>query len=92
MNVKLLSCPPVGPVGVRGAGSVDHIKDAIGYSVTHALLVILIILVTILVIVLLVLNRDRVRSNVQPLIANFRKSMEYRTIEKDTEPPAEVNV
>ena len=69
----------------------DHVQVAIGHSITHALLSILIVLVTALLLVLLVINRDRVRSNVKPLITTFQKSMQYRTIKKDPE-VSEVNV
>ena len=52
-------------------------------SITHTLLVILIILVLCLLVALLYINKERVHSNVKPLIDNFQKSLQYRTIEKD---------
>ena len=36
-----------------------------------------------LLVALLYINKERVHSNVKPLIDNFQKSLQYRTIEKD---------
>ena len=83
LNVMKLECPEV--------PKADHVQTAIGHSITHALLSILIVLVTALLLVLLVINRDRVKSNVKPLISSFQKSMQYRTINRDAE-VSEVNV
>lgn len=83
LNVAKFECPEL--------PKADQVQTAIGHSITHALLVILIVLITILVVVLLIINRDRVRSNVKPLIVSFQKSMQYRTIGKEPE-VSEVNV
>ena len=83
LNVLKLDCPEI--------PRADHVQTAIGHSVTHALLSILIVLVVFLLIVLLVINRDRVRSNVKPIVVRFQKSMQYRTISREPE-VTEVNV
>ena len=83
LNVMRLDCPTV--------PKADHVQTAISHSITHALLSILIVLVAFLLIVLLVINRDRVRSNVKPLVVRFQKSMQYRTISREPE-VTEVNV
>ena len=51
-------------------------------AVTHSLLTILIVLLMSMMFVLLYFNRQRVQSNVKPLIDNFQRSMQYKTIEK----------
>jgi len=56
---------------------------SVGNSVTHTLLIILIILVLCLLVAILWINKERVHSNVKPLIDNFQRSLQYRTIEKD---------
>lgn len=60
-----------------------HHSSSVGSGVTHTLLVILIILVLCLLVALLWINKERVHSNVKPLIDNFQRSLQYRTIEKD---------
>ena len=51
-------------------------------KVTHSLLTILIVLLIGLMFVLLYYNRRKVQTNVKPLIDNFHRSMQYKTIEK----------
>ena len=67
-----------------------------GNGITHTLLVILIILILVLLGALLYIHKEKVQSNVKPLIDNFQRSLQYRTIEKDlaesTQIPPEVNV
>ena len=93
LNVETLRC----------AGQDEHAAHAatdpsqhVGSGITHTLLIILIILVICLLATLLYLNKEHVHNNVKPLIDNFQKSLQYRTIEKDlTESqihPPEVNV
>ena len=51
-------------------------------EVTHSLLTILIVLLVALMFILLYFNRRKVQDNVKPLIDNFQRSMQYKTIEK----------
>lgn len=51
-------------------------------KVTHSLLTILIVLLVALMFILLYFNRRKVQSNVKPLMDNFHRSMQYKTIEK----------
>ena len=68
-NVRALDCPPLAADSTQG-------------STTHALLTILIMLTAVLLAVVIYVNRERVKSNVRPLVNNFQRSMQYRTIEK----------
>ena len=76
---------------MSGASQAHH-----GSGVTQTLLIILIILVLALLGALLYIHKEKVRSNVKPLIDNFQRSLQYRTIEKDLSeshiPAPEVNV
>lgn len=51
-------------------------------KVTHSLLTILIVLLVAVMLVLLYFNRRRVQNNVEPLIENFQRSMQYSSIGK----------
>ena len=63
-------------VNVKAMGCISDPK------VTHTLLTVLILLLVALMFVLLYFNRRRVQDNVKPLIDNFQRSMQYKTIEK----------
>ena len=68
----------------RYFGRVD--VDAMGCihdpKVTHSLLTVLILILVAVMFVLLYFNRRKVQDNVKPLIDNFQRSMQYKTIEK----------
>ena len=68
----------------RYFGRVD--VDAMGCisdpKVTHSLLTVLILILVAVMFVLLYFNRRKVQENVKPLIDNFQRSMQYKTIEK----------
>lgn len=79
ITISRLQCPP------RPSNSSERI--GVGTSITHALLIILIFIVGGLLGSLLYINRSKIKSNVSPLIDSFQKSMQYKTIEKDENPP-----
>lgn len=81
LNVQQLQCldsnqHPVSP-------NHYHHQAHVSSGVTQTLLIILIILVLVLLMALLYIHKERVHRNVQPLIDNFQRSLQYRTIEKD---------
>ena len=63
-------------IDVKAMGCISNPK------VTHSLLTILIVLLVALMFILLYFNRRKVQDNVKPLIDNFHRSMQYKTIEK----------
>jgi len=72
-----------------------HPHSSSGNGITHTLLIILIILILCLLGALLFIHKEKVQTNVKPLIDNFQRSLQYRTIEKDlseSQIPPEVNV
>ena len=60
-----------------------HETSHLSSGITQTLLIILIILVICLLFALLYIHKERVHRNVKPLIDNFQRSLQYRTIEKD---------
>merc|ERR1712223_59515 len=65
-----------GRVNVEAMGCISDPK------VTHSLLTVLILILVAVMFVLLYFNRRKVQENVKPLIDNFQRSMQYKTIEK----------
>lgn len=61
-------------------------------SLTNVLLSILIILMIGVGILVIYYHRQKIHSSFKPLVVSFHKSMQYRTIDKEEEPPSEVNV
>ena len=66
----------LGRVNVEAMGCISDPK------VTHSLLTVLILILVAVMFVLLYFNRRKVQENVKPLIDNFQRSMQYKTIEK----------
>ena len=50
---------------------------------TNFLLVVLILLVLAVGVLVVFYNRQKLRESVKPLVVSFKKSMQYRTINKD---------
>jgi len=85
VNVEKLQCGPVRSVlGEAGGGS--H------HAITSTLLIILIILTATLLSVVLWINRITVKEKIQPILKNFKTSLQYSTLEKQEEEPPEVQV
>ncbi|XP_059082511.1 trophoblast glycoprotein-like [Tigriopus californicus] len=61
-------------------------------SLTNVLLSILILVMIGLGLLIVYYHRQRIHSSFKPLVVSFQKSMQYRTIDKEEEPPTEVNV
>lgn len=88
LDVKVLDCPDL--------PKADPSSSA-GSAFTHALLIILILVAITATTIILVVNREKVRTNMKPILDNFQRSMQYKTIEKDVAEfqagqPPEVNV
>ena len=82
LNVQQLQCLDKDNQPVD-APAYYHTTSHISSGITQTLLIILIILVICLLLALLYIHKERVHRNVKPLIDNFQRSLQYRTIEKD---------
>ena len=95
LNILELQCLDPNLIGMSANHHHSYSSASSGNGITHTLLVILILLILILLGALLYIHKERVHANVKPLIDNFQRSLQYRTIEKDlteTQIPPEVNV
>ena len=82
LNVQQLQCLDANQQPVDTYYHHYH-QAHVSSGITQTLLIILIILVLVLLLALLYIHKERVHRNVKPLLDNFQRSLQYRTIEKD---------
>eukprot|EP00095_Tigriopus_kingsejongensis_P004630 maker-scaffold291_size219542-snap-gene-0.13 protein:Tk04630 transcript:maker-scaffold291_size219542-snap-gene-0.13-mRNA-1 annotation:"hypothetical protein DAPPUDRAFT_103849" len=76
---------------VKDANISDCTPTHSSTSLTNVLLSILILLVIGVGLLVMYNHRQTIHSSFKPLVVSFHKSMQYRTIDKEEEPPTEVN-